>query len=90
MYGSQEAPLGAGLQVPSEPVRSQRSHVLSQASSQQTPSAQPPLAHISERVHGSPCCLTARHLPFWQKKPPAQAASVAQEVGHALVVPRQV
>jgi hypothetical protein len=71
------APLGTGVQVPSDVDSAQLRQLPPQVVVQQTPSAQIPLPHSVSVEQGWPGALGPQ-LPFWQVWPPTQSASVVQ------------
>jgi hypothetical protein len=76
-----------GEQIPGASIVSHASHGPWQARSQQSPSAQIPLAHWFWLVHALPLACVAAHVPMLQKAPCiAQSASVAQAVEHTPLV----
>jgi hypothetical protein len=61
--------------VPTEPLSAHASHCPSHATSQQTPSAQKPLAHSWLAPHVAPFALFVTHFPPLQKAVDAQSVS---------------
>lgn len=66
------------MQVPTEPATSQASHAPVHAASQQTPSAQEPLAHWSAAPQEPPPGFCATQTPPEHQLPDAQSPSVEQ------------
>lgn len=61
--GSPGSPIGEGLQVPTAPGRSQRSHEPEHALAQHTPFAQMPEVHWKPCVHPCPFARVIRQVP---------------------------
>lgn len=78
----QLAAAGRGEHVPSRPASAQAPQSDVQAVSQQTASAQKPLAHSPPVPQGAPSALMATHLPPLQY-PVVQSADVVHPVAHA-------
>ena len=85
----QAAPAGRGEQVPTFPGRSQASQAPAQAVSQQNPSAQRPVWQSPSAVQELPRARVGAQVPPMHEAPVAQAALLAQVVGHCAEVPLQ-
>jgi hypothetical protein len=81
---------GAGVQLPAEAVRLQRSQLPLHALLQHNPSAQKPELHWELAVQALPICRSGWHWPVSQKKPVVQLRVDEHEVGHAPLTPSQV
>lgn len=79
---------GAGLQVPSEPGRLQRSQLPLHGLSQQVPSAQNVDVHCELEVQASPRFFRTTHEPApSQKRPTAHWRWVVHVVGQVPLIP---
>ena len=81
---------GAGVQLPAEAVRLQRSQLPLHALLQHKPSAQKPEPHCELAVQALPICRSGWHWPVSQKKPVVQLRVDEHEVGQAPLTPSQV
>ena len=91
-YGAHEgAPTlsgAAGLQVPTRPARSQTSQAPAQGTSQQTPSAQDPLAHWFAPAQAAPAPFFGTHALPSQYEVATHRVSSAHDEGHPAAPPQ--
>ena len=75
-------PAATGAQVPSLPLRPHDWQLPHEATAQQNPSVQCPLAHAASLVQAVPPPLSVLHVPPWQTAGAVQSASAMQVVLH--------
>jgi hypothetical protein len=75
-------PAATGAQVPSLPLRPHDWQLPHEATAQQNPSVQWPLAQPASLVQAVPPPLSVLHVPPWQTAGAAQSASAVQVVLH--------